>query len=90
MMIVWDSESDVRCYQANRDPNYIPFDEENGVFRIADYGATGSHLTTMGFLGPAAKENAQKWDEFVSVIEEAEEMDVNMDTEKLIRTCFGL
>ena len=88
-MIIWDSESEVAFYDVTEDVDYISLDEENGVFRINDYEMNGSHLTTMGFLGPAAEENAKRWDEFVSA-KEAEEEGVNTDTEELIRTCFGL
>ena len=86
-MIIWDSESDPRCYDATEHQFFIDLGGGNGAFRLADYETTGAHYTGIGFLGPQARESAEKWDKFVG---DDDERDVNTDTERLIRACFGL
>ena len=86
---VWDSESERSGYDIAEDPFYVKLDNENGVFRVQDYGASGSHTTVMLFIGPNSDKNSQKWDSFVCCEDESESPDINCETDAEIKRCFG-
>jgi hypothetical protein len=86
---VWDSEAADDCVQpVEQDPMFVRIDDENGILRLADYHANGMHTTCVSFIGPDAEENAHKWDAFVK--EDRGGLDLNCDTEKLLKLCFGV
>lgn len=85
-MFIWDSENGKSPYPVAEDAFHIALDEQNSALRISDYEANGSHTTTVGFLGPQAEQNAQKWDEFTDTTS----IDLNCETKYAIKQCFGL
>ena len=89
--VIWDIESDdeLPYHCAKTDHAYIAIDSNNGVLRLNDYDLNGSHGTSMLFIGPKADDNAAKFETAIEA-EGEEGLDMNCDTVKLIKKCFGL
>jgi hypothetical protein len=87
-MKIWSGESDETVYDLTEDQFYVRIDDENGVLRINDNEANGSHMTTMLFVGPNSDKNARMWDAYVAI--DPENYDFNTNTRSMIRACFGL
>lgn len=90
-MKIWDSESDELC-DYKEDEGYIEIDKDNGVLILTNYELTGSHTTTLMFVGPNEDANARKWAKWVERHDggdDGDEYNINTDTEEAIKSCFG-
>jgi hypothetical protein len=85
---IWDSESDNTPSPIEKDRYFIGLDNDNGVLRLDDQDL-GARSTSILFLGPNAKENAERWAAY-AIAKAIDDADGDFLVDTLIKDCFGL